>query len=139
VSLLASLSFPSGDDFFTSAAHDPGVGLVWSKKLANWSAGGVITFASVTSDFRRSLQRSTALSVGFPPVAGAAFYSEVYSVRTGGEAKSSVWMVDGGVSRVLGQNIQLDLETGRRLSFHLPGWFVAGGFVFRYRTAWAKR
>jgi hypothetical protein len=91
LSLVGSLSFPSGEDAFTSAAHDPGVGLVWSKKLAAWTAGGVFTFASVSNNFKRSLERSTALSVGFPPAAGMAFYSEVYNVRTGAEANSSVW------------------------------------------------
>jgi hypothetical protein len=136
ISLLPALSLPVGHSAFTSSGYDPRIGVAWSKDLARLSLGGLFTFASVTNDRTRSLQRGTAVSLGFPLGNSFSGCTEIYNLRDGRDQGASIWLLDGGVSRTFGRSTQIDMEMGRQLSPMAPSWFVSAGFTFRYRTPW---
>jgi hypothetical protein len=48
-----------------------------------------------------------------------------------GEA-GAAWTVNGGVTRAIGPDMQLDLEIGRGVSARAVDWFLGVGFTVRH-------
>lgn len=60
VSLVLSLSFPTGAHAFSSHGHDPSVQLPWSRALSkNWTAAGMFSVYGLTEDGRRNVTGET--------------------------------------------------------------------------------
>jgi hypothetical protein len=63
-------------------------------------------------------------------VRGVSIAAEVFHTTIGRLEGSEVAM-DLGLSRVLGKNMQIDVEAGRTIAGMRPSWFATMGFVYR--------
>jgi len=140
ISLLPSVSVPSGSRAFTSGAYDPSLGIAWAEPLGRFSLDGTVTLASISvasgsppgfNDLKRSFKRSSATSLWSPAVLGIVGFVEIFVCDACGAGAPS-WIFDGGVTRGIGRRAQIDLEMSRGLSATAPAWSVSAGYVFRY-------
>jgi hypothetical protein len=135
ISLLPSISVPTGYGAFASSTYDPSLAVAWLKTLpAGLSLGGTLTATEISDGQVRHGQYTSAISMGIPAPARLASYVEIYTVSSGGPGRASTWVSDAGVSRNLGANLQIDIEAGRQISHGGPCWFVAAGFALRHAS-----
>jgi hypothetical protein len=62
---------------------------------------------------------------------------ESYVSGGAGSGSRPAWVIDVGISRMVGSQMQVDVEAGRRVSPGKPCWFVAAGFSVRTRSRFA--
>lgn len=130
VAVLGTLNLPTGAEGFTSGGYDPAVKLALGKSLpGGMSVGGNVQLASATAGDARVLQHALSGVVARAFPGGWSAFGEVYRLSAGpGTAATSV---DGGVARVVGSNVQVDVSVGRGLNGPATDWFVAFGFAVR--------
>ena len=135
LALLAAVNLPTGTPAFSSGGYDPSFKLAASRGLpGGWTGGGNLQWAWATVSGTREQQHalSASLSRGF--AAGWSGYGEVF--RLGGSSGApTATSVQGGVARVVGANMQLDLSVGRGLSGVSTDWFVTTGVAIRRHGA----
>jgi hypothetical protein len=135
VSLLPSISVPSGHMAYTSSTYDPSLAVAWLKTLPGGaSLGGTFTGMMVSGEQARLVRYTSATSVQVPAPKSWAGFAEVYAVSPAGAGNGTTWISDAGVSRNFGSNLQIDIEAGRRLSRGAPCWFFAAGFALRHAS-----
>lgn len=135
VSLLPSISVPSGYKAFTSSTYDPSLGVAWLKTLpGGTSLGGTFTGMVVSGEQAWQVRYTSATSVQVPAPKSLAGYVEIYAVSSAGAGKGRTLISDAGVSRNFGANLQIDIEAGRQLSRGAPCWFFAAGFALRHAS-----
>ena len=132
VSVVASLSLPVGSSYFSSGSPDPEVKLAWSKSLPRgFDAGGNLNFGWRTGGPRWASERAASLSVSHRLFAGFRAYTEIYRASPVEADEAAHVVLDGGVSRPLGVDAQIDAEVGHTLRARTPGWFLGVGFAIR--------
>jgi hypothetical protein len=130
--LLASLSIPWGDDGVTTERVDPAFRLACSHTLSDTlSLGYNIGAEWATADGRTlsSLIYSVALGIGLSDTMGA--YVEVFG-DTGLSADGESHSLNGGLTFLLADNVQLDVLAGLGLSDDAPDWFGGAGVSYRF-------
>lgn len=126
--LLPIVSLPTGTSGFTSDGVDPTLKLTWGRDLpAGFGLTGNVNFSSLTEDGARYHQEALSLSVGHDLAFGFGGYAEVYGFTKMSAVDGAGVTFNGGVSRLIGRHVQLDLEGGRGLSAEAPDWFVGFG------------
>lgn len=132
VSLVALLSLPVGSRYFSSGSFDPEFKLAWSKSFPRgFDAGGNFNFGWRTGGPRWASERAASLSVGHKIPAGLRAYTEVYRTSPVAGDEAAHVVLDGGLTRLIGANAQIDAEVGHTLGARTPGWFLGVGFVVR--------
>lgn len=131
VAVIAGVSAPVGHSRFTSGGWDPEVKLCWAKDVpAGFAVSGNFNFSSVTDSEGRLWNRAVSLSAGHDLAFGLAGYFEWYDLSYDrGQGHGS--LVNGGITRMIGKNAQVDVEVGHTVSGNSPGWFASIGFVVR--------
>jgi hypothetical protein len=125
---VAGVSFPTGSGYFSSGRVDPFLELAWSKSLPRgFSAGGNVNFRWGASE----TEHGYSLSVGHALGHGFASYGEIYRISPIDGDERAHWIANGGITRLLGQNAQLDLEAGHTINARTPHWFLGAGFAIR--------
>ncbi|MCC6537812.1 MAG: transporter [Bryobacterales bacterium] len=131
LAVIAGVSAPVGHNRFTSGGWDPEVKLCWAKEVpAGFAVSGNFNFSSVTDSDGRLWNRAVSLSAGHDLAFGLAGYFEWYDLSYDrGQGHGS--LVNGGITRGIGKNAQVDVEVGHTISGNSPGWFASIGFVVR--------
>lgn len=133
ISGLVSVTMPTGAKAFTSGGYDSSVALGWSKNLPdaiNLGGASGVAWVSDRGSHHDELSHSVSLSRGLAH--GLTPYAEVAYDHSRTLSGDSPWMVDGGSSRNVGSNVQVDAEYGRGLaSQQSQAWFVSAGCSFR--------
>lgn len=134
--LLPALSLPTGGDAVTSDGFDPSLGLLGAWALAErWHLTSNLVFGAPTQgvdDSRRIFQLAPSVSLDFVITSRWNTFVEYYgTVNSGGV--SDQHSVDGGLSFLVNDNLQLDLSAGGGLDAAAPDWFVSTGFAWRFR------
>jgi len=130
--VLGEVTFPTGADGITSDGVDPKVGLLWAYDLTDrLSLAGNVNFASVSEDdddrfFETSV--STALGVGITDDLGVFIEYFGFFRDTAGPTH----FIDGGVTYLIGPNLQLDGFVGFGLNGRADDVFAGGGVSWRY-------
>lgn len=128
--LLPIVSLPTGTDGFTSGGVDPTLKLTWGRDLAaGFGLTGNVNVASLTEDGARFRQESISFSLGHDLAFGFGGYAEVYGFSKMSAAEGAGVTFNGGISRMFGRHVQIDLEAGRGLTSEAPDWFVGFGFA----------
>ena len=131
VAVIAGVSAPVGHSRFTSGGWDPEVKLCWAKDVpAGFAVSGNFNFSSVTDSDGRLWNRAVSLSAGHDLAFGLAGYFEWYDLsfdRDQGHGS----LLNGGITRMIGKNAQVDVEVGRTISGNSPGRFASVGLVVR--------
>ena len=139
LSILPSLSLPSGDSAFSGRGYDPQVNLSWSKNLpGGFNVGGNAIVAAITEGGKRGLQRAFSVSAAHNLPRGFGAYAEVFNIRPAGAADRPVSVVNGGLTYLLSPNAQVDVEAGWAVAGPGPRLFLAGGLVIRLPRAFTR-
>jgi hypothetical protein len=130
--LLGSLSLPTGSGDSTSDGVDPTGGLLWDYELA---AGpvlfGTLLMSSVTDDDERFFEAANALGVSIPVNDRFGVFLEYFgSYRTGGGGTAH--NLDGGLTYLPADNLQLDIHGGVGLNGRADDCFLGAGLAFRF-------
>ena len=133
ISLLPSISVPTGGRTFTSSTYDPSLAVAGLKTLpAGLSLVGTLSGASISEERVRHARYTSAIALWFPAPARSAGYIEMYAVTSAGPGSTSSRIYDAGLTHNFGSNLQIDIEAGRRMYAGAPCWFVAAGFALRH-------
>ena len=136
ISILPSLSLPTGHPAFSSRGYDPTLNLSWSKDLpAGFNVGGNAILASASGEQGQLWQKAFSLSASRDLPQGFNGYGEIFSVRPSGRLPVNVF--NGGVTHLLSANVQVDVEAGWAVAGPGPQLFLAGGLVIRHPRALA--
>ncbi len=133
LALLAAVSLPTGDDDFSSDRLDPSFRICGSFELSERLAMGYNVGAAWTSESGATLSSylyTAALGIGVTDRLGAfvELFGEVPASASGRPANS----LDGGLTYLLRDNIQVDLAGGIGLSSAADDWFVGLGISARF-------
>jgi len=133
ISLLPSISVPTGSRTFTSSTYDPSLAVAGFKTLpAGLSVVGTVSGASISEERVRHGSYTSAIALWFPAPARSAGYIEMYAVTSAGAGSTSTRICDAGLTHNFGPNLQIDIEAGRQMYAGAPCWFVATGFALRH-------
>ena len=133
ISLLPSISVPTGNRTFTSSTYDPSLAVAGLKTLpAGLSLVGTVSGASISEERVRRGRYTSAIALWFPAPARSAGYIEMYAVTSAGPGSTSTRIYDAGLTHNFGRNLQIDIEAGRQMYAGAPCWFVATGFALRH-------
>ena len=131
LAVIPFMSLPTASEGFSTARYDPGFEIAALRRLPReFDLAATFNTADATSDSGRAWQRE--LSVGLVHGLGGPVdaYWEADGQFDGGRCGCSF---DAGVTLAAGADGQFDVEAGHRLGGTGPEWFIAGGFVIRYR------
>lgn len=134
VAMIPMLSFPTGTERVSTGAVDFTLKLTWARELpAGFGLSGNYNVAYLKDD-RRLTQQALSVSLGHDLFAGWGGYIEAYGFMPMARGIGAGWTIDGGVSRMIGENFQFDIEGGRGITDEAPDWFVGFGFAIRGRV-----
>jgi hypothetical protein len=143
--VIAALSVPTGGSYFTSGSPDPFLELFWNKSLpGSFDVGGNVNFRWETAEAHT--EQAQSLSIGRKLGAGFRMYGEIYRISPIQDDEREHWIVNSGVTKLLGGRAQIDLEIGHTVKAYTPYWFVGAGFAVRVSgrpilhtlTRWAR-
>lgn len=135
--LLPALSLPTGGDAVTSDGFDPSLGLLGAWALAErWTLMANLVFAASTQgvdDSRRIFQLGPSVSLEWELASRWNGFVEYYgAVKTG--SVSDQHSVDGGLSFLADDHLQLDVSAGAGLDAAAPDWFVSTGLAWHFHS-----
>lgn len=136
--LLFGVSVPVGDDRFTSDRYDPAFRFSFSHSLRGDLGLGYNVGVEWASERAggATLTRSSAIytvALGFPLSGPWSGFVEVFGSEPLEGGGAAAHAVDGGVTRLLGPDLQLDLALGTRIQGDAPDGFVGIGITRRWR------
>ena len=133
VSVIVSLSLPSGSAAFSSHGYDPAVQAPWSRALSpNWTVAGMLSVYWPTQDGRRNTTGETTFLFDRQLTkAWDAFveYAGDFASRGGPRHLAHI-----GTAYKLTPHQQLDMHFGAGLSAAAPDYFIAAGYSFRFQA-----
>jgi hypothetical protein len=134
VSLVVSLSLPTGARAFSSHGYDPSVQLPWSRALSsNWTAAGMLSVYWPTQEGRRNVTGETTFLIDRQLTKTWDAFLEYAGdfVEQGGPRH----LVHFGTAYKPTPRQQLDLHVGVGLSSAAVDHFVGVGYSFRVQAA----
>jgi hypothetical protein len=132
VSLIVSLSLPTGSRPFSSHGYDPSVQLPWSHALsAKWTAAGMLSVYWPTEFGRRNVTGETTFLLGRQLTKNWDAFVEYAGdfAEQGGPRH----LLHAGTAYRVRPEQQLDLHFGVGLSAAAVDHFIGVGYSFRYQ------
>lgn len=133
VSLIPSVSFPTGASRISSHGYDPTVQLPWSRALSkNWTAAGMFSLAWPTEGSQRNLTGQASMYFDRQLTKSLDAYAE-YSgsfPRRGGPQHT----IDIGAAYKLSLHQQLDFHCNFGLSAATPDYSIGFGYSVRFQV-----
>jgi len=130
--IIPMLSLPVGSAAMTSGTYDPTVKFTWARDLpAGLGLSGNVNVSRLSDVDGRFTEQAYSLSLGHGLTGNWAAYWETYGFVTPGRDGGQAWTVNGGVTRAIGGNLQVDVEAGRGVTAAAPDWFVSFGMAVR--------
>jgi hypothetical protein len=132
LAVIPIVSMPTGSDAFSSGGLDPTIKLTLARDLpGGFSIGGNAIASSITEDHVRFTQTAISASLGHSLGAHWSGFWELYGASALARGGGRAWLFDTGVTRAIGEHVQLDLSAGRGLNHDAPDWFIGAGFAVR--------
>lgn len=128
VSVIASVSFPTGSATATSGEVDPSALLTVAHELSERLSLGYNLGPSLTN---RQLSMVGTLSLGAALAERLGAFVETFGSYTASSGGGQTLALDGGVTVLLGANLQLDASAGTWVLGKAGDWFVASGLSVR--------
>lgn len=134
LAILGGLSLPTGDEPFSSGSVDPTLLAAFAHELSprlslGYNLGAAWESSPDQPDRQASVLYSLVLGVGITDRLGA--FVEVFGDRrTAGDAATGV-SIDGGLTYLLTETVQIDLSVGRGLHGPMADAFFGTGLSFR--------
>lgn len=131
MALFGSLSLPIGGDDFTSDDVDPGIGLAWSySPVVGPGLFGTVVFNSVSEDDERASTLGAAIGASFAISERLGSYIEYFGQHS--DSDDSSHSLGTGLTYLLRNNLQLDINGGVGLNHAADDYFVGAGVGWRY-------
>jgi hypothetical protein len=131
LSLVPSLSLSYGQACCASKTYSRTLKLSWTKCApSGFGIGGNFNVASLHDDAGRYRQHAASIAVDHSLGAFSAFV-ETYAYDRADRGRRIQAYVDGGLSRKLGRDLQVDVSVGHSVTSTRPEWFVAVGVSMR--------
>jgi len=130
LAVIPALGLPTGNDSVSSHHYQPSLILSIARDLpAGFDLGATLGATWPHDAGERQLTRAASVAIGHPIAGPWSGYGEVAAA----DSEASLdWLFDGGVSRTVGRDAQIDFEVGHRLSSHAPDWTLGAGLVIRH-------
>jgi hypothetical protein len=133
VSLIPSVSFPTGSNLISSHGYDPTVQLPWSRALSkNWTAAGMFSVAWPTEGSQRNVTGQASMYFDrqlTKPLDAYAEYSGSFPQRGGPQHT-----IDIGAAYKLSLHQQLDFHWNFGLSAATPDYSIGFGYSVRFQV-----
>ncbi len=133
ISLIPSVSLPTGASLISSHGYDPTVQLSWSRSLPkNWTVAGMLSLMDPTQSGRRNLTGQASMYFDrqlTAPWDAYVEYSSAFPQRGGPQN-----VIDVGTSYKPSPHQQLDLHCNFGLSAATPGPAIGFGYSFRFQV-----
>ena len=132
MSVIPALSVPTNDDHYSSGTFDTTVKVTWAADLPRaFGLSGNLNVARRGDQVGRFSQGAFSASLAHALAGPWGGYVEGYVFTPPPREVGAAWTVNGGVTRAIGADMQLDLEIGRGVNRAATDWFVGVGFVVR--------
>lgn len=125
IALFAGLSVPIGDPEYSSDHVDPTLGVFWSHS-ANLDWFGTV----IINESNDTITGTNAIGISLPineEYSGFVEYFGNYAENSGPEH-----YLDGGISYLMKNNMQLDVNAGIGLNSRAADFFLGFGIAYRY-------
>jgi hypothetical protein len=135
MTVIPMISFPTGGDDVSSGSVDPTVKLTWARALpSGFGLSGNYNLSSLTDAGRRFTRQALSVSLSRDLLGGLGGYLEAFGFMPASRGTGSGWTIDGGLARMFGRNLQLDVEAGRAITSEASDWFIGFGIALRTRA-----
>lgn len=130
--LIPMASLPTGKSGVTSGTVDPTLKFTWQADLpGRFDISGNMNVERLGDDLGRYTESALTVSLGRSYGEDWGAYWEAFGFLPQGRPGKTAWTIDGGVTRTVGGNLQLDVEIGRGVTSSAPDWFLSGGIGIR--------
>jgi hypothetical protein len=133
ISLIPSVSLPTGANLISSHGYDPTVQLPWSRSLSkNWTVAGMLSLMDPTQAGQRNLTGQASMYFDrqlTAPWDAYVEYSGAFPQRGGPQN-----VIDFGTAYKPTPHQQLDLHFNFGLSAAAPGPAIGFGYSFRFQV-----
>ena len=130
MAIISMVSLPTGAAGLSSEGVDPTLKVTWGRGLPGaFSLAGNVNVAWITEQGSYFAQQAVSISVSRDLGRGWSGFAELYGFTKMTRASGSGITFDGGVCRVFGNILQIDLEAGRGLTDEAPDWFAGAGLA----------
>lgn len=131
--VIVDTSLPTGEIGKTSGDVDPKIGLLWGYDLNDdWALSGNINFEVPTSDCERFFQTSASISLGYSITEKIGSYVEYYGFYPNDLGTDCAHYINGGLTYLLTDNVQLDVRLGHGLNHEADDLFAGVGLSVRF-------
>jgi hypothetical protein len=128
---IPALSLPTGADRLSSHRYQPSLTLSLARDLpAAFDLGASVGTTWTRDPQQRRVARAASVAIGHAIAGPWAGFGEIAAAD--GDDGAVAWLVDAGVSRVIGRDAQIDVELGHRLAGGAPDWTFGVGLVIRH-------
>ncbi len=129
---LGILSLPTGSVPSKSNHFDPLLGLLWDYSLSDeTSLFGTVQASSYEAESSRIYDTQAAIGASFSHTESIGTFVEIYTIVPSKSTLEREHVLDGGVTYLLSQDIQLDFNIGIGLNDSSPN-FVGFGIASRF-------
>ena len=130
-SLLGTVSLPTGSRSLSSKGYDPALGLLWNRALDDKdSLSGTVQAASLSDGDQRIAETSIAIDFSRAFDSRWGGFIELYAAKDAGSPVANTF--DGGITYLIGNNLQLDFNAGIGLNAAADDRFFGAGAAWRF-------
>ncbi len=131
IALFSSVSLPVGSDDFTSDEVDPSIGLAWSySPTVGPGLFGTVVLNSVSDNDERASVLGAAIGASLAVTEQIGSYIEYFGVPSDSDDASH--SLGAGVTYLVRNNVQLDINGGIGLNDVADDYFVGAGIGWRF-------
>ena len=132
ITLLGIVSLPTGTAPSTSDSVDPLVGLLWDYSLSDTDTlFGTVQASSSQIDHNRVYDQQFSIGSSFTHTESIGSFIEFYTIMPSESSLHDTKTIDGGITYLLTNDIQLDINIGLGLNRYSSN-FVGFGFATRF-------
>lgn len=131
--IIGAISVPTGSPSVSSGDVDPEVVLLWAYDVTDTLAvAGNVGFAYPSNEDGRFLQTSSSISVAVALSDRLSTYVEYYGFYPNAEDNDDAHFVNGGVTYLINNDVQLDARIGAGLNDEADDFLAGVGFAIRF-------
>lgn len=132
LTLLGLVSLPTGTAPSTSDSVDPLVGLLWDYSLSDTNTlFGTVQTSSTKIDHNREYDQQFSIGTSFAHTETIGSFIEFYTIIPSESGLHTTKTIDGGMTYLLTNDIQLDVNVGLGLNRY-SSHFIGFGFATRF-------
>lgn len=133
ISIVPSMSLPTGTDNKTSGDVDPTFEAAWNYPVTDkLTIYGVGTVASISDSDGRFCQSSASAAVSYALTDKLSFFFEYFGIYPNSPHSDCQHNINGGPVILITDNIQLDFGIGMGLNEESPDFFTNVGISIRF-------